>query len=112
MAKWDQDMDRPIHAVGLVDLLQALPKGMGSYADYSIGLWVKIVTPPQCFCGDHVFRDLIILILEVLLADKSEHAGEVAGSAQYSRGQQPVQLFLFGLKPVRGHLRLHAKSPI
>jgi hypothetical protein len=85
---------------------------MGSYADYGIVLRVEIVTPPQGFGRDHVFRDLIILILEVLLADKSEHPGEVAGSTQCPRGQQPAQLFLFGLKPVRGHLRLHAKSPI
>jgi hypothetical protein len=100
------------NSFSLVDLLQALAKGMGSYADNGIGLRVEIVTPPQRFGRDHVFRDLIILILEGLLADKSVQLGEVAGSAQCRRGQQPVQLFLFGLKPVRGHLRQHTKSPI
>jgi len=68
-------MDWPICPVRLVDLLQALPKGMGGYPDDGIGLWVEIVASPQRFGRDRVFCGLVILIQEVLLADKSEHSG-------------------------------------
>ena len=112
MAKRYQNMDRPIYPVRLVDLLQALPKGMGGYPDDGIGLRVEIAAPPQRFDRDHGFLDLVILIQEVLLADKGEHSGEIAGLAECPGGQEPVQLFFFSLKPAGGHRRQHTKSPI
>ena len=75
MPKRHENMDRPICPVLLVDFLQAFAKGMGGYPDDSIGLRIEVVTPPQSFGRDRVFLDLLILIQEMLLANKYEHPG-------------------------------------
>jgi hypothetical protein len=76
-------MDRSIDPIRLVDFLEALPKGMCCYPDDGVVLRVEMVAPAQRFSRDGVFRDLVILTLKMLLADKSEHSGQVAGSPQY-----------------------------
>ena len=68
-------MNRPIYPIRLIDLLQALAKGMGGYPDDGIGLRIEIVPPPQRFGRDREFLDLLILTQEMLLADKCEHSG-------------------------------------
>src|SRR5664279_758998 len=78
VAQRDMNMDRPIYPVRLVDLLQALSKGMCGYPDDGVGLRVEIVAPAQRFSRDQVFRDLVIQTLKMLLADKSEHSGQIA----------------------------------
>jgi hypothetical protein len=57
-------MDRPIYPIRLVDLLQALSKGMCGYPDDGVGLRVEIVAPTQRFSRDQVFRDLVIQTLK------------------------------------------------
>ncbi len=76
-------MDRSMAPVRLVDLLQVLPKGMCGHTDNSVVLRVEIIASAQRFSRDGVFRDLVILTLKMLLADKHEHSGQVAGSPQY-----------------------------
>src|ERR1039458_2101353 len=109
-AKRDQDMDRPIHPIRLVNLLQALAKGMGGHPDDGVGLRIEIVAPPQRFRRDRIFLNLLVLTLKVLLADICEHSGEITGSAECPGGEQPVQLIFFRLKPAGDYW--HSMSPI
>src|ERR1035437_3513085 len=107
IAQRDMNMDRPIYPVRLVDLLQALSKGMCGYPDDGVGLRGEIVAPTHRFSRDQVFRDLVIQTLKMLLADKSEHSGQIAGSPQYPGGQQPAQLIFFSLKSIGIQRRHH-----
>ena len=83
IAQRNLNMDRPIDPVRLVDLLETLPKRMRGYPYNGVVLRIEMAASAQRLSRDGVFRDLVILTLKMLLAYKSEHSCQVAGSPQY-----------------------------
>jgi hypothetical protein len=73
-------------------------------------LGIEIASATESLNGERVLRDLTTLTLEMLLTDELEHLGNVVGTAQNPRGQQPIEFFMLSLARIEISCHLSGDS--
>ena len=92
----DDQPHRAVRTLVLVDLEQAFAQRVDGYADDSIGVGVEVGAPAEGLGGDGVLLNQVGPAGEAFFADVFKDAREVAGPAEDTGGEEPIEFPPFG----------------